>query len=280
MIASGVAFRATLPIFPGVAVLVWLGSQLLGGDEVQAALHSVSSALPDSTRLIVDRAMSSDLAPNPGSRNMGSFFGSATPYLVLLIAVWSTNNGVKGLFFALNTIFDRTERRGFLRFTAVSLAFTGGALVLAIAVTALVVVVPYLRWLSGFPDEWLAVSPYLRWPVLYVLAAAALGILSRYAPNREGERWPLVTIGSLGATLVLVAGSAGFSWFVDRFFSLSVTYGSLSTAIAFTFWLWLSFAVVLASAELDAAVEREVEGRQRSKDQGGQTVWASGRGPT
>ncbi len=52
-------------------------------------------------------------------------------------------------------------------------------------------------------------------------------------------------------------GSAIFSWFLDRFASLAVTYGSLSTVVAFMIWLWLSCALVLAGAELDAALDRE-----------------------
>ena len=265
MVASGVAFRATLAIFPAIAVLAWIGSQLLGGEEAQAALRSFSSSLPDSTRAIIDQAMSTPLARDPGSGREGSSLGSAAPYLGLLIAVWSTNSGVKALFVALNAIFDRTERRGFVRLTAATLAFTGGALVLAVAVTALLVVVPYLHWLSALPDGWLAAAQYLRWPALYGIAAAALGVLYRFAPNREGERWPLVTVGSLGAALVLVVGSAVFSWSLNQFATLSVTYGSLSTAIAFMFWLWLSFAVVLAGAEVDAAVERAIDGRERAQ---------------
>lgn len=50
-----------------------------------------------------------------------------------------------------------------------------------------------------------------------------------------------------------------FSWFVQAFAGLPLTYGSLSTVIAFMMWLWLSFTVVLAGAELDAAVEREAK---------------------
>ena len=36
-----------------------------------------------------------------------------------------------------------------------------------------------------------------------------------------------------------------------------MTYGSLSTLIAFMLWLWVSFWIVLACAELDSCIERE-----------------------
>jgi membrane protein len=270
MVASGVAFRATLAIFPAVAVLAWVGAQLLGAAEIQSAVRSVSSSLPDSTRAIVEQAMSSKLATDPGSARAGSFLGLAAPWFGLLFAVWSANSGVSAMFVALNTIFERLEGRSFFRLTAMTMAYTVGALLIAIVVIVLTFVVPHLRLLPAIPDDWLAATRYLRWPMLYVLAAVALGVLYRYAPNREGERWPLVPIGGLGAAAALVGASAVFSWFVDRFASLAVTYGSLSTVVAFMIWLWLSFALVLAGAELDAAVERE------NRDPAGQRTFASG----
>jgi uncharacterized BrkB/YihY/UPF0761 family membrane protein len=57
--------------------------------------------------------------------------------------------------------------------------------------------------------------------------------------------------------IVLTIGSAAFSWFVRSFASLPITYGSLSTVVAFM--LWLLFTVTLAGAELDAAIDWETK---------------------
>lgn len=258
IIASGVAFRATLAIFPGVAVLVWIGSRFIGFSEVHSALQSVSDALPASTRLIISQAMNSQLAGNPGAQAANTFLGPAASALGLLFALWSANSGVEAMFVALNGIFDRTERRGFLRLMLITLAFTVGALVLAAVAVGLIIIGPRLLSLAGMSADWLRIWRFLRWLVLFAVSAGALGILYRYAPNRgEGERWPFMTIGAVAAALVLTGGSAAFSWFVETFAGLPLTYGSLSTIIAFMLWLWLSCIVVLAGAELDAAVERE-----------------------
>ena len=258
IIASGVAFRATLAIFPGVAVLVWIGSRFIGFHDVQSALQSVSEALPASSRAIISQAVNSQLAGNPGAQGANTFLGPAASLLGLLFAIWSTNSGVEALFVALNAIFDRTERRGFLRLTLITLAFTAGAFVLAALVIGLILIGPYLLSLAGKPQDWLAVWRVLRWLVLFAVSAVALGLLYRYAPNRdEGERWPFVTVGGVAAALVVTGLSAAFSWFVATFAGLPFTYGSLSSVIAFMLWLWLSFIVVLAGAELDAAVERD-----------------------
>jgi Ca2+/Na+ antiporter len=73
IIASGVAFRATLAVFPGVAVLVWIGTQFISFDEAQLALRSVSATLPESAQLSpTPRAASSRQTPASKDRRYGS----------------------------------------------------------------------------------------------------------------------------------------------------------------------------------------------------------------
>ena len=47
-----------------------------------------------------------------------------------------------------------------------------------------------------------------------------------------------------------------FSWYAAHFGSYNKTYGSLGAVIGFMTWIWLSSAVVLLGAELDAEMER------------------------
>jgi membrane protein len=53
-----------------------------------------------------------------------------------------------------------------------------------------------------------------------------------------------------------LAMSILFSWYAAHFGSYNRTYGSLGAVIGFMTWIWLSSAVVLLGAELDAEMER------------------------
>ena len=257
IVASGVAFRVALAIFPGIALLMWLSGRLLGEQEARGILHVTAGILPESTQSIVEQAVKSKLASDPASQGGASLLGAAAPYLGLAFMVWSTNGGMKALFNALNVIYDKEERRSFLRFTTITLVATLATLLAALLVTALVVVMPLARQRIG-PGQAIGLAINLaKWPLLFAVLALALAILFRYGPNRERETWPLVTVGSVLGSLTLLLASALFSWFVEHFATLAVTYGSLSTVVAFMLWLWISFAFVLACAELDAAIERE-----------------------
>jgi membrane protein len=260
IIASGVALRATLAIFPGIALLVWVTSRILSPDDVHSALQSFSTTLPESTRKIISRAMTRPLAAS-GDEARRWYAGAAGPVLGLLLAFWSTSSSVKALLVALNSIFQRSERRSFLRLLLITLAFTAGAILAAAFAIVLIVTGPQILILLGTSQGWLLTWRYLRWPVLFGVSAVALGILYRYAPNHNREPWPVITAGGLIAASALTVGSAAFSWFMQTFASLSITYGSLSTIIAFMIWMWLSFAVTLAGAELDAAIRHESDDR-------------------
>jgi membrane protein len=51
--------------------------------------------------------------------------------------------------------------------------------------------------------------------------------------------------------------SGAFSLYVAQFGNYNATYGSLGAVIGFMTWLWLSSAVVLLGAELDAELEHQ-----------------------
>lgn len=256
LIASGVAFRATLAIFPALGVLVWVASHFVSPDRVDSALQSAAGTLPDSPREIIGLAIGNQSADGGLGHGDGpSAFGIARPMMSLLFALWSANSGVKALFVALNTIYDRAEERSFLQLLAVTLIFTVGALSISLLVITTVVVGPSFLSLDRRSVGWLTTWRYLRWPLLFLVSAGSLSLLYAYAPNHDRRPASLATVGGVAASLALTGAAAAFSWPIQHFARLSLTYGSLSTFIAFMIWLWLSFTLVLAGAELDAAID-------------------------
>jgi membrane protein len=52
-------------------------------------------------------------------------------------------------------------------------------------------------------------------------------------------------------------GSLAFSFWLDHFTHLGVTYGSLGAVIGFILWVWFSVMVLLIGAELNAEIEHQ-----------------------
>ena len=61
---------------------------------------------------------------------------------------------------------------------------------------------------------------------------------------------------AIAAALLWLVGSAGFSFYVERFASYDKTYGSLGAVVVLLMWFYVSAYIVLAGAELNSAVEK------------------------
>jgi membrane protein len=90
-----------------------------------------------------------------------------------------------------------------------------------------------------------------------VLVTVALSIFYRSGPSRAEPKWRWITWGSASATLLWLAASILFSWYVANFGSYNKTYGSLGAIIGFMTWVWLSIIVVLVGAQLNAEMEHQ-----------------------
>lgn len=135
--------------------------------------------------------------------------------------------------------------------------FTLGALFIAIAMIAAVGVVPamlaFLR-LDGWSEAIIRLS---RWPAL--LAATGLGIaaLYRFGPSRNPAKWRWLTWGAAVAAAAWLVASAGFSYYLENFADYNATYGTLGAVIGFMIWTWISVAIILLGAELNAELENQ-----------------------
>ena len=215
-------------------------------------LDTISAFIPgggmDIIRQQVDRLAQS---PTTGL-SLGAIVG-------VLTALWSANQGTKAMFSALNDVYGEREGRGFVKLTAVSLAFTVGGIILLLAGLGLVVALPLLFKAIGLDQVFDILIRVLRWPILLALIMGALAVLFRYGPSRRLARWRWITWGSVFGALAWVALSIGFSWYVANFGSYNKTYGSLGAIVGFMTWIWLSCTVLLLGAQLNAESETQTE---------------------
>ena len=251
IIAAGVSFNIVLSIFPALAAFVALYGLVADVADAPRRIAALAVLLPPDVLRIVGDEMIRLANVRPGGL-------SVTLAIGLAFSLWSANGAMRAMFVGLNVAYEAIETRGFIRQTLVSLAFTIGLLVfLSVVVVALgagTVASPFL----GAPAGW--TIDLLRWPFLLFLSIGALCLLYRFGPCRPFARWRWITWGGAAATLTWVATSAVFSIYVARFAHLGRTYGSLATAIGLMLWIWLSAAIVLAGAELNAEIERESTG--------------------
>ena len=92
---------------------------------------------------------------------------------------------------------------------------------------------------------------------MFAILLVALGILYRFGPSRRAARWEWLSVGTLAAALLWIAGSALLSWYLSNFGNYNATYGSLGAAIGLMMWMWMSAIIVLCGAELNSEIEHQ-----------------------
>jgi membrane protein len=248
-VAAGSAFYALLALFPALGVFVSLYGLVGDLQGAQGQISAFQGLLPEGGVSILNDQIQR-LAVTSHARLGLAFFVS------LLLSIWSSNAGMKGLIGGLNVAYESHEHRNFLRLNLVSLAFTAGAILFAtIAMTAIVAAPEVLRSLDL---QTLAGASLARWPAMFVVAVGGLSVLYRFAPARPSARWRWITPGGVLAAACWMAMSAAFSFYVGRFGTYDRTYGSLGAIIGFMTWIWLSLTIVLLGAEFNSEMEDQV----------------------
>lgn len=248
MNAAAVTFYWLLAMVPAMAAFVSIYGLFADPRTVTDHLATLSGVLPGGGVTVLEEQLTRLSSQGSGSLTLGLVTG-------VLVSLWSANGGMKGLFDALNVVYGETEKRGFIRLNAATLAFTVAMLVFAIVAIGAIVILPIiLQWLPGFIGS---IANIARWPVMAALVAVALAFLYRYGPSRDEPQWRWISPGSILAAVLWLLFSAAYSFYAANFGTFNATYGSLGALIGFLLWMWLSTIVVLLGGKLNAEIEHQ-----------------------
>jgi membrane protein len=248
LVAAGVAFYSMTAIFPAIAGLVSIYGMFADPSALRQEALGFSQILPESSFKLL-----SDALETFASKSNSTL--SAALFVSLAIALWSAKAGVAALMTGLNIANETTETRGLLLQQLVGLLLTLGAVgFAAIAFAAIAVIPATFDMIQPAPNIQMALG-FGRWPVLALLICFGLAIIYRFGPSRDHPKWRWITLGSAIATVLWLAVSWAFSFYVSRFGSYDATYGALAAPVVLLLWFWLSALVVLIGAEIDAEME-------------------------
>ena len=248
--AAGVVFFGLLAVFPAITALVSSYGLFADASTIGTNLQTMAVMLPQGSFQIVQDQITRVLSKGDTALGATFLFG-------LGLAIWSANAGVKAVIEALNVVYDEREKRGFFRLNLLSLAFTIGAIVALMLLVSAVVALPLALDHLGLAQESKIIVSLARWPVMFVILLAALGLLYRFGPSRRAARWEWLSVGTLAAALLWIAGSSLLSWYLSNFGNYDATYGSLGAAIGLMMWMWMSAVIVLCGAELNSEIEHQ-----------------------
>lgn len=259
LVAAGVTFYVLLAIFPAISALVSLYGFFADRATLSGQLGLLQGVMPGGGLDLLQEQATRIASSGQSALSLAFVFG-------LGVSVWSANAGMKGLFEAMNVVYEEDETRSFVTLNLRSLAFTFGALLFVLLALAAIVVAPIALKYFGLEQTGASLVALGRWPLLFLALVLALAVLYRYGPSRKPTAaWRWISWGSVTASALWLVVSILFSWYVASFGSYNATYGSLGAAIGFMTWIWLSVTVVLIGGELNSQIERQA-GRKTEPD--------------
>lgn len=254
--AAALTYYSVLSLFPLLIVFV----ALIGvfGEyprTVNAMLDIVRNVVPGSTADTVEKSITGVVRNKGGA---GALLGVG-----LVTALWSASGYIGAFMRAANSVYDVEEGRPFWKLRPLQLAVTTVMVILlALLAVGFVLSGSVARSLGdtiGLGSTAVDVWNVAKWPVMLVIAAMMIALLTWVGPDVEHPRFRWLTPGSALGLLILIVASAGFAFYAANLGSYNATYGALGGVIVFLIWLWIANLALLFGVELDAELERQRE---------------------
>lgn len=273
IVAAGVAFYFFLALVPLLGATVLTYGLFASPETVVRQAQGLTAFLPGEAAKLIGEQLLNVVETNDGKKGFGLI-------AAILIAFWGARNAAGAIVTALNIAYEEEEKRNFVQATALALAMTVGAVLMAGIVGAAIAILSAIEKL--LPDAG-AVGRFffsaLTYVMLAAIAAAAAATLYRYGPSRRKARWTWLTPGSIFFAVVWLLLTLGFGFYVRNFASYGATYGALSSVIVLLTWLYLSSYVLLFGAELNSEVEhqtaRDTTANGGDKPLGARGAWSA-----
>jgi membrane protein len=254
--ANGVAFNFILAIFPAIIFLFTLIPYITDfypeintesimqflGDQIPASMYDViSTTLTDI--ISIQRG---------GLLSLGFIF-----------SFYLSTNGMMALMRAFNACYRTIENRGAIKTRLIATGLTiNMAIALFLAVILLVVGQLALEYvMTHLPEfKWLDTSSFtvfvlfaLRFLALFFAFFMAISFVYYFGPAIH-YNWRFFSVGSVLATLLSLAVSYGFSFYITNFGTYNKVYGSIGALIALMVLIQLITIVLLVGYEVNTSI--------------------------
>lgn len=251
MRASAAAFTFFLALFPAIIFFFTL-IPFLPIDNLHAQLlKEMHSFLPQNA---YDAAVTTinDLVQNQHNGLLSFGF---------LITLYFATNGINALIEAFNHILHHSETRSFFKQRLMSLLLFIGLSVLVITASVLIIfselAINYALAHGMLLSDGLALLLLTigKWLIVFLLLFVAIYTLYYFGPVRSEHR--SITQGAVLATVLSIAASLVFNYYVNHFGTYNKIYGSIGTVMVVMLWVQFNCLTVLIGFDWNSKISRQ-----------------------
>lgn len=245
--AAAISFYALASLVPFLGLVVLVAAYtvplIARGQALDPSTLLNAFLPPEAAKLLGEQLDDMRSRPNAGLASVGT-----------LALLWLNSSLFMAIMDAANVIMGVSETRPYWKRRLI-----GVMMAVLEAILLILVLASTLLWPQILEFLQLGVVSGLLLTIAHGLTVLVLVMISfaaamYFAPDAD-QRWEWITPGSLFGSLLLVAVSYLFRFYVQNWGGYSATYGSLAGVVVLTSWMWLCSVELLAAAEFNKVIE-------------------------
>lgn len=249
--AAALAYQVLFSIFPFIIFLIAILGFLHVPEFFDWLRQQAQVFIPEQAMQQVNQVIDQLQQPQAGLLSFG-----------VIAALWTASAAVRSLMHALNVAYDARESRPAWKLYPLSIIYTIGIAAMLILAAALLLLGPQaMQWVAqqvGMEQLFVTVWTWLRWPVSFLLLILVLVLIYYAGPNVK-QKFRFISPGAVLSILVWIAGSLAFGFYVRNFSDYSMMYGSIGAIVVLLLYFYISAAVLLFGAEVNAVIEHQAD---------------------
>lgn len=254
-IAKGAAYSSLLSFFPVLTTLAAILVQANAYDVARTIANFLYEVVPPGTEDVVV--------------TLFVVHGERPKYLLIgavILALWAASGAIMSMIEGFRSIYHIPSGRPFLQERGIAIALVLISTIPVVGASGLIVFgskaeifLMHRIGLAGQGAEiegWVELfSKALRLGLAFGAFVLVTALLYYLGPNRK-QTFANVFPGAVLATVLWLASTLVFSWYVRHISNYNVLYGSVGASLALLVWMYVWSVITLIGCEFNAARER------------------------
>jgi membrane protein len=186
--------------------------------------------------------------------------GSGTLSFGLLLAIYFSSNATLTIMrtFRKSMLHIEVEDRNFIQIRLSAIRLT--LLIVLLIMATIMIMLTQTIVLNWITDSFAIKNQFINFLfnlgnifITFLLIFMAIGMVYRYAPHVQ-KKWKIRSPGAILATLLIIAFTYLFSYWVNNIASYNKIYGSLGSILILMFLVFVNSLVLLIGFELNVSI--------------------------